>query len=108
MKYTVRLNVKAWNPLTSKVDTRRLWEVEQAANKDSAKIAWHCANVVIRHYDGKEVPITELFAAARLLQTREPKVPGQKKPPIEFTYWGIVMRGQDDAIVIQEGQHDIA
>jgi hypothetical protein len=107
MKYTIRLNIKAWNPLTSKVDTRRVWEVEQAQNKDSASAVWHCANVIIRQHDGKEIPIIDLFAQARLLQAKEPKVPGQKRPPIEFVYWGIVMRGQDDAIVIQEGRSDV-
>lgn len=91
MKYIVRLNQRAYNPITSKVDPRRVWEVEQCATKDSEKVIWHCAEVLI---DG--VPFRTFFVLPN---------PGDK--PFEASYEGIVVRGQDDAIEIKEGRHDV-
>lgn len=90
MKYTVRLNPKAVNPLTHKIDVSRIWEVEQCADRDSERIKWHCAEVQIN-----DMPINKFFYTTK---------PGE--PAWEFTTYGIAVRGQDNAIVIRTGKHD--
>ena len=93
MKYTIRLNPKAFNPLTRKVIESRLWEVEQCANKDSEKVIWHCAEVKI----GTK-PVREFYT-----------LPKKVEPPWEMTVFGICVRGQDDAMVIDERTgHDVS
>jgi hypothetical protein len=82
MKYLVRLNPKALNPLTGKIIPGRLWEVEQCADKDSEKVIWHCADVRV-----DATPIRELFQL----------LPGI---PWEGAYFGICIRGQDDVVEI--------
>jgi hypothetical protein len=91
LKYIVRLNPRAYNPLTRKIDPSRLWEVEQCADKDSGKVLWHCANVKING-----TYIREIFV-----------LPKEGEKPFERTYNGICFRGQDDAIEIREGRHDL-
>lgn len=91
MKYLVRLNPKAFNPITQKVIVARLWEVEQCSNKDSEKVIWHCANVRV---DGQE--IRELFY-----------LPKTGEKPFELSFSGICVRGQDDSIELKAGQHDV-
>ena len=92
MRYLIRLNPKAFNPVTRKIITARLWEVEQCANKDSEKVIWHCADVRIdqRH-------IRELFQLVK---------DGEK--PWEYACWGICVRGQDNAIEIKTGRQDVS
>lgn len=92
MKYIVRLNPRARNPLTRKIDVSRVWEVEQLADKDSERVIWHCSEIRVG-----DRPIRELFVLPK---------PGEKATEMEFT--GICFRGQDNAIVIQEGAHDVA
>lgn len=104
MKYIVRMNLKAWNPLTSKVDMRRVWEVEQCQSKDSEKCIWHCSEVRIRTRDGVETSIGDLFAK----EMKAPLPQGEKRKPVEIVSHGIVVREADDAIVIREGGHDVA
>jgi hypothetical protein len=96
VKYIIRLNMKAYNPITGKVDPKRVWEVEQAATKDSAKCVWHCAEVTIRR-GSVDTPIRDIIK-----QRFEDKPESGKVKLVEFEYWGVVFRGQDDAIVIHE------
>jgi hypothetical protein len=91
MKYIVRLNPKAFNPITHKVEPSRVWEIEQCADRDSEKVIWHCADVRINN-----TPICEIFVLPK---------PGEE--PFERTYFGICVRGQDNAIEIKEGRHDV-
>ena len=88
MKYLVRLNKRAFNPVTKRVVPGRVWEVEQAANRDSEKVIWHCGDVRI---DG--VPVRDLFDLT---------------PEWEHVCFGICVRGQDDAIEIWTGPHDVS
>ena len=90
MKYIVRLNPRAFNPITRKVIASRLWEVEQCGNRDSEKVIWHCAEVRID---------------SALIQTLY-TLPGKEDKPWEATYFGICTRGQDNAIEIHTGAHD--
>ena len=90
MKYIVRLNPRAFNPITKKVIPERLWEVEQCANRDSEKVIWHCADVRIN-----STPINQIFVLPKLGVL-----------PFERTYFGICVRGQDNAIEIKEGRHE--
>ena len=92
MKYIVRLNPRAFNPVTRKVIESRLWEIEQCADKDSEKVIWHCADVRI---DAK--PIREFYALPK---------PGETAWQQEF--FGICVRGQDNAIEIHTGRHDVS
>lgn len=91
MKYLVRLNPKAYNPVTGKVIAARLWEVEQCADKDSEKVIWHCHDVRI---NGQS--IRELFT-----------LPKSGEKPFEAAASGICVRGADDAIEIKAGKHDV-
>jgi hypothetical protein len=90
--YKVRLNPRAFNPLTKKVNADRLWEVEQTADRDSEKVVWHCADVRVNG-----TPIRDLF-----------KLPKDGEPPWEMTASGACTRGQDDVIEIRAGKHDSA
>lgn len=90
MIYKIRLNPRAFNPLTRKVNSDRLWEVEQVADRDSEKVIWHCADIRV---DG--VPIKDLF-----------KLPKEGDPAWEITCAGICVRGQDDVVEIKKGKHD--
>jgi hypothetical protein len=90
MRYIVRLNPKAYNPITQKVIANRVWEVEQCANKDSEKVIWHCAEVRING-----TPMRELFTLPK---------PGEV---FEVKATGIVTRAYDDAIEITNGGHEV-
>jgi hypothetical protein len=94
MRYIVRLNPKAFNPLTRKLIENRLWEVEQVADKDSGTVIWHCGDV--RFGNDRLVPpvdaVKALFA---------PRDLSKSKPPVwDLRYIGYAARGQDNAIVI--------
>jgi hypothetical protein len=93
MKYIVRLNPKAFNPVTKRVIPERLWEVEQVANKDSEKVIWHCADIRI-----DQTPIRELFSLT----------PSEGKATWEYECFGICVRGQDNAIEIKTGRSDVS
>lgn len=92
MKYLVRLNPKAFNPITRKVIAERLWEIEQCATRDSEKVIWHCAEVRV---DAE--PIRTLYT-----------LPNQDAKPWEAEYFGICVRGQDNAIEIRTGAHNVS
>lgn len=92
MKYLVRLNPKAYNPITKKVIESRLWEIEQVADRDSEKVIWHCADVRI-----DKTPIRELFTLSKLGES-----------PWERIYFGICVRGQDDVVEIKTGVFDVS
>jgi len=106
VRYLVRLNPKAMNPLTGKAVLRYLWEVEQCANKDSERVIWHCADVKIGDADIRQVigQRTILNDAQILAATR---TAGSAGPKFELAFEGIIIRGQDNAIVIMEGRHDV-
>lgn len=105
MKYIVRLNARAVNPITGKVIAARLWEVEQCSNKDSEKVIWHCADVKIGDQDIRQVlgQRTVLDEEKILAALRSPGT-GVK---FELAFEGIVIRGQDNAIEIREGRHEV-
>ncbi len=91
MQYKVRLNPRSFNPLTRRVDLSRLWEVEQVADKDSAKVIWHCTAVRV----GEHLLDPVLFAQY------------QKTTYDEIVYHGIITRNGDNEIAIREGRHDV-
>ena len=94
--YKIRLNPRAINQLTMKVNPRVMWEVEQSmwqggdGRTDSERVIWHCAEVRI---DGTS--ISKLFRLTK---------PGEPKWELEF--YGMALRGQDDAIEIHTGEQD--
>lgn len=96
MRYLVRLNPKAFNQLTRKVNASRLWEIEQCAfgvtPNISEKVIWHCAEVRV---DDKM--IQTLFT-----------LPGKDEKPWEAEFFGICVRGQDNAVEIKTGAHDVS
>ena len=98
MKYVVRLNPKAFNPITKRVIPDKLWEIEQCASMggnglvDSEKVIWHCTDVRI-----DTTPIRDLYV-----------LPQQGVKPWEAEYFGICVRGQDNAIEIHTRQHDVS
>jgi hypothetical protein len=98
MKYLVRLNLKAYNPLTQKWRADRLWEVEQceslglSGRQDSEPVIWHCGDVRI---DTKHV--REFFHLPK---------PGEK--PWQMECFGVCVRGQDNAIEIHTGPSDVS
>ena len=92
MKYLVRLNPRAINPITRKIIASRLWEIEQCATKDSEKVIWHGQDVRI-----DATPIRELFT-----------VPKEGEPPWQGEYYGICVRGQDNAVEIRTGPADVS
>jgi hypothetical protein len=92
VRYLIRLNPKAFNPLTKKVIANRLWEIEQCADKDSEKVIWHGADVRI-----DSTSIRELY-----------RLPQAGEKPWEIEVFGACMRAQDDAILICTGAHDVS
>jgi hypothetical protein len=91
MRYILRLNPKAYNPITRDIVASRLWEVEQCVSRDSEKVTWHCADIRI-----DSAPIREFF-----------KLPKQGEPPWEKVVYGICVRGQDNVVEIHTGsEHD--
>lgn len=90
MKYIVRLNQKAFDPVTRKVNADRLWEIEQKATKDSEKVIWHCADIRI-----DQTPIREIFT-----------MPQEGQPLWQTEYFGICVRGQDNVVEIHTGDRD--
>ena len=95
MKYLVRQNPKAYNPLTGQVDPQRLWEVAQVAwdggsGHDSEEVVWHCAEVVV---NGR--PISDM-------------VMNEPEAPLELTFHGICTRDQNNAISIRTGRNDVS
>jgi hypothetical protein len=90
MKYIVRLNPRGFNPLTRKIITERLWEVEQCGNRDSDSVIWHCADVRV-----DEKHVREFF-----------NLPKEGEKPWQYECFGICVRGQDNAIEIRTGAHD--
>jgi hypothetical protein len=86
VRYLIRLNKKAINPLTQKLNPQRRWEVIQKADKDSEQVTWHCSDVRIGERNAQEY---------------------FEMPPPPKTIWdwelhfvGTVARGQDNAVVI--------
>ena len=92
MKYLVRLNPRALNPLTKAVIAERFWEIEQCATRDSEKVIWHCADVRI-----DSTPIRELFT-----------LPKEGQKHWEKECWGVCVRGQDDAVEIHTRGSDVS
>ncbi len=98
MRYLVRLNPRAFNPLTKKLIAERLWEIEQCemiggnGQIDSGKYTTHCADVRI-----DSTPICQLFTLPK---------PGEK--PWEKEFFGICVRGQDNVVEIRTGRHDVS
>lgn len=93
MKYIIRMNPKAVNPLTRRVDEKRLWEVEQVGNRDSERVIWHCADVQI-----DSTPIHEIYQR-----------PAAGTPPWQIELPdSICVRGADNAIVILTGRRDVS
>lgn len=98
MQYKIRLNKRAFNPVTGKVIASRLWEIEQCSfiggsgRLDSEKVIWHCADVRI---DG--MPIRDFFT-----------LPKEGDPPWEIERFGICVRGQDNAVEILTTPQDVS
>ena len=92
MRYIIRLNPKAFNPITRKVIAARLWEIEQCATRDSEKVIWHCADVRI-----DKTPIRTLYT-----------LPGAESKPWEAEYFGICVRGQDNVVEIHTGAPNVS
>ena len=90
MRYLVRLNVRAFNPITQKLDLSRVWEIEQCKTRDSGRIIWHGAEVNV---NGS--PIREFFT-----------VPKKGDPAWEFECYGICVRGQDNALELHTTPKD--
>lgn len=90
MRYLLRLNPKAFNPLTRKLIPERMWEIEQCSTRDTDKVVWHAGDVRV-----DAIPIRQLFT-----------VPDPGGQPWEREYFGICVRGYDDAIEIKTGPHD--
>ena len=90
MKYIIRLNPRAFNPLTHKLNVSRQWEVEQVASRDSERVIWHCRDVRV-----DQTPIRELF-----------KLPTVGSPPWDMTCFGVCVRGADDALEIKTSKAD--
>ena len=99
MKYLVRQNPKAVNVLTGKLDVSRQWEVEQAANKDSERVIWHCQDVMIG-----DKTLTEIISDRTVLRVGTDAAVQQK---VELVFYGIAIRGQNNAIVIDERKHEV-
>ena len=92
MRYIIRLNPRAFNPITRKVIAARLWEVEQCGNRDSEKVIWHCADVRV-----DKQHVRELF-----------QLPKEGEQPWQHECFGICVRGQDNAIEIHTGAADVS
>lgn len=98
MEYVIRINPKAFNILTKRIDERRLWEVEQSewsgrsGNRDSEKVIWHTANVKIN-----ETPIDRYIVENKLALKG-----------LEIKLSGIAVIDGDNAIKILTGKHDVS
>jgi hypothetical protein len=90
LKYFVRLNPKAINPLTLEVNAQRLWEVEQANTRDSEAVIWHAADVKI-----DKQHVRELFQLSK-----------QGEQPWQIERYGVCVRSQDNALEIITGSPD--
>jgi hypothetical protein len=96
LRYLVRLNPKAFNPLTGKVIVSRLWEVEQCEKiggnglVDSKRVIWHCADLRV-----DKTHVRELF-----------QLPKEGEKPWELEVWGSCVRAQDDAVEIRRTAKD--
>lgn len=90
MKYFIRLNPKAINPLTLRVNPARLWEVEQAGTRDSELVIWHAADVRI-----DKQHVRELF-----------QLPREGEKPWQIERYGVCVRSQDNALEIITGPQD--
>ncbi len=96
MRYLIRLNPRAFNPLTRKVIAARLWEVEQCeifghdGVVKSAKVIWHCADVRIDKQN-----ISAFFT-----------LPKEGEPTWYLERFGVCVRGQDDVVEIRTGDRD--
>lgn len=90
MKYIVRLNPRAFNPLTRQFIESRLWEVVQCGFRGSEEYTWHCADVRIGG-----VPIRELFV-----------LPKKGEVPWSMECSGVCVRGQDNVVDILTGPPD--
>jgi hypothetical protein len=88
VKYIIRLNQKAFNPVTRALDHKRMWEVEQVAARDSARVIWHCADVRV-----DTTPVREFFTLSAGEQWSK-------------ECFGICIRGADDALEIRTGKAD--
>ena len=94
MRYIIRLNKRAINPLTQQLNPKLRWEVEQRADKDSEKVVWHCEDVRIG-----DKPVQTFFQMP----------PSGNIWDWEMYYVGTVARGQDNFIVIlgePDGERD--
>ena len=91
MKYIIRINRRAYNPITGKLIPGKIWEIEQCATPENEKVLWHCAEIRI----GTE-SIAKFFTMPK---------PGD--PPFELVIFGLAARAHDDAIVILRGKHDV-
>ena len=105
MKYVVRQNPRAYNPVTGKTDLQRAWEVAQVAwdggsGHDSEEVVWHCAEVVV---NGQ--PISEVIAirTERLLPDEKEEIARKG-----IAFHGICTRDQNNAISIREGRNDVS
>jgi hypothetical protein len=107
MRYLIRLNPRAFNPLTQKVIASRLWEIEQCEKTggnglvDSKQVIWHAANVRI-----DKQKLEDLVPLAAYRDFAQPAKIGEKKWELEV--WGVCTRGQDDAVEIRTGEKDVS
>ena len=113
MRYLVRMNPKALNPLTHQIDQSRFWEVEQCATKDSEKVIWHFGSVRIGL-----IPVSDIFESVWAAQAERDSQewiqkggyangPGKVSPrTTELTFCGIATIGENNTIVIHEGRHE--
>jgi hypothetical protein len=90
--YKIRLNPRAFNPLTKQIIASRLWEIEQVADKDSERVIWHCSDIRVN-----DKPIRELYALPK---------PGD--PAWEIECYGIAVRGQDNAIEVHTKDKNVS
>jgi hypothetical protein len=107
MKYLIRLNPRAVNPLTRKVIASKLWEVEPCekiggnGRADSPAVIWHCSEIRI---DGKS--IAQLAPIEAYRELAHPAVSGAARWLLEI--WGVCSRGADDAIEIRTTAADVS
>lgn len=107
MKYLIRLNPRAVNPLTRKVAASKLWEVEQCekiggnGRIDSPAVIWQCGDIRI---DGESIQSLAPLEAYRELA--QPAVAGAVRWALET--WGVCSRGADDAIEIRTTNPEVS
>jgi hypothetical protein len=95
--YRVRINPKNYNPLTKAANPNKYWEVSQMANKDSEQVTWLCGDIRV-----SGVPIQTLFESAAVDGFRRKGAVA----PIELIFHGVILRGHDNAIEINERTTD--